>query len=496
MCVNCLTIKSPKLNSPNFIEGMDYIRITVPCGHCEECKDMKRQGVYVRLYYEFKECQLLNGVCLNLTLTYNNNCLPRIEHNGVSYPCFNTKDLQKYFKRIRKFFSDKGIEMPFTYFVAYELGGKTHRPHYHVLFFIKRRMPAWDIKLFIRVMHEKWQYGYTSVGKLGAIVKSAHALNYAAKYVAKDAYDDTWYYPLIKDIEECYGKGDALNWYKRALSGRFLASRGLGLFALRDNQMWRLHRLEIMAPYDGKMQSLPLPLYLDRKLHYDVLYRNRVNGLFSDTRQSPDDVPTYVLNQSGMYYIKQRFDKKLSYLTDRLKEFLNTSYTNEFIENSCRCLCNCSVADVRKLLSDYAAQAPLERVAAYQILYLHRRDYGAAFDDCVEVSSSDMLCDYMTLCSASVRYDIGECREYKWDFLEKYYNTPYSRDANIQVYRQHSTAMHYEMFALNADVFSFISFYLSQCHKHDYELKVNANKSYSYRKSIREMAIDQYLNMS
>lgn len=492
MCINCLNLTNPKRNSPHFLEGVDYNNITVPCGHCEECKDLKRQGVYVRLYYEYQDCFALGGFCINLTLTYAPNCLPYVEVDEKKYPCFCVSDVQKYFKRIRKHFSDNGMEFPFTYFVAMEFGGKTHRPHYHVLFFVKRRVHPSSIKYFIHVCRDKWQLGFTSCGRLGALVKSPAALNYAAKYVAKDAYEDSWYLPLIKELRErYYGKGnEAYSHYKRALSGRFLASRGLGLFCLRANTAYRLHNLECLLPMDGELKSVPLPLYLDRKLHYDVLYRDRLTGLFSDTRKKEDDVPTYVLNDKGMYFIKQRWQKKLEYATNRLKEFINTGYTNEFLENSCRCMCNSSINEIRELIKGFN----LERLAAYEILYLNRRDYGTAYDDCVHVTSGDMLCDYMTMCTASVRYDIGEQVPYKWDFFQKFYNTPYSRDANVQVYRQHVSAAQKEFISINSNVFSFISFYLSQCHKHDYELKIAAKKSYVYRKSLRDMVIDQLVN--
>lgn len=478
MCINCKTIKSPKVESPHYVDGVDYHTLNVPCGHCEECKDLKRQGVYVRLFYEFQETYALNGYTVNITLTYNNDNLPYVEvpdENGeIEYfPCFNVNDIQKYIKRIRKSLSDRGfVDVYFTYFCAMELGGKTHRPHYHLLFFVKCSKMC--VSAFVRTIREKWTLGYTACGNQGALVKDARMLNYAAKYVAKDAFEDEWYQPVLNRLKRFIKPKDKdlFNHIRKCLSGRFLASRGLGLYALKASDAYRLHRLQITVPVEGHETVVPLPLYLDRKLHYDVLYRDRVTGLVSDTRQKDDDVPTYVLNDVGMYYIKDRFKVKLEFITNRLKQFLNEHYSSELLENACKCCCNCSISELRKLIGSFFN---LERLAAYSILYMHRRDYGTAYKDYDFVSSSDMLCDYMTLCNCSYRYFVGE------------YGAPYSDDANINAYRAHSSSAQREFSAVNANIFSFISYYNSQCSKHQYELKLEANKSYVYRKSLCDM---------
>lgn len=476
MCVAPISIKNPKVNSPHFLPGVDPVTIIVPCGHCEECKSAKRQAIYTRLYYEYKECELLNGYCMNITLTYAPSSLPHVSFKSVDYPCFCAKDIQNYIKRIRKHFSDKGIECPFTYFCSMELGGKTHRPHYHVLFFVKSPNVCWTY--FNLVLKSKWNFGFTACGRLGPRVQSPQALNYAAKYVAKDAYEDEWYLPLINKIKEHYeGDKETINYYKRSLSGRYLCSRGLGLYCLTFNDANRLHRQECLLPTDKGFKSMPLPLYLDRKLHYNVYYRDRLTGYLNTERVKDDDVPTYVLNSDGFYYIKNRWKTKHTYMVNRLKEFINSNYTNQNIENDCYSMLGDNVADVRAFVKSFN----LERLAAYQMLYLHRRDYGLIYHDYVHVTLDDMFSDFVTLCNSSYRFYVGE--ELEGDAL-KNIQRPYSLDANVRAYRYNSACLRSEFFGVDCDLFNFISYYLSQCHKVSHAKKVEVSKAYTYRKSL------------
>lgn len=476
MCASPITIKNPKINSPHFLPGVDPVTITVPCGHCEDCKAAKRQAIYTRLYYEYKECELVNGYCINITLTYAPQSLPHVSFDGVDYPCFCAKDIQNYIKRIRKHFADKGIDCPFTYFCSMELGGTTHRPHYHVLFFVKASNVCWTY--FKLIANLKWTFGFRAHGRLGARVVSPKALNYAAKYVAKDAFEDDWYLPLITQLKECYkGDKDTFNFYKRALSGRFLCSRGLGLYCLSFNDANRLHRQECLLPTDKGFKSSPLPLYLDRKLHYQVYYRDKQTGYLYTERKSSDDVPTYVLNTSGFYYIKNRWQTKHTYLVNRLKEFINTNYSNPIIENACYSILGGSVSDIRVFVKSFN----LERLAAYQMLYLHRRDYGLIANEDVYVTLDDMLSDYVTLSSSSYRFYVGE--EFEGDVLRNI-QRPYSIDANVLAYRLNASSVRKEFLGVDCDLFTFISYYLSQCHKVEHAKKVEVSKAYTYRKSL------------
>ena len=104
MCCSPIKIRNPKCGRPHFIPGVDPEYITVPCGHCEECKTKKRQAIYTRLYYEWQDAMSKNGYCINITLTYRDDCILRLDAGNHTYCVFNVADVQKWLKRVRKSF--------------------------------------------------------------------------------------------------------------------------------------------------------------------------------------------------------------------------------------------------------------------------------------------------------------------------------------------------------------------------------------------------------
>lgn len=89
--------------------------IDLPCGRCVGCYKDRAEAWAVRCYHE----STLHAQTCFATLTYRDPCPPK-----VSKP-----DLQAFFKRLR----NDGTK--FRYFACGEYGGRTRRPHYHVLFF-------------------------------------------------------------------------------------------------------------------------------------------------------------------------------------------------------------------------------------------------------------------------------------------------------------------------------------------------------------------------
>lgn len=97
---------------------------TVPCGKCAACRcDYSREWAN-RMILELAD----HDKALFLTLTYNNEHLP-ISDKG--FPTLDKRDLQLFFKRLRKYFSGTSIR----YYIAGEYGSKTHRPHYHAIIY-------------------------------------------------------------------------------------------------------------------------------------------------------------------------------------------------------------------------------------------------------------------------------------------------------------------------------------------------------------------------
>lgn len=220
----------------------------VRCGKCRECRQAKSLSWKVRNYFEAKRIQRLGGFMVYVTLTYNNDNVPKFNpmesllsretsefplhffadkfkepHVAAcrDYLCFRHSDLQKYLKAIRQQFVRDGIG-DFRYFFASEFGGDydymddyghrrhaTHRPHYHGLFFVNESPERFER---VRdVIASKWKFGdvtFTqdpndSTAPFGLVKlkgKSDSALSdflspamYVAKYVGKESYDPYLY---------------------------------------------------------------------------------------------------------------------------------------------------------------------------------------------------------------------------------------------------------------------------------------------------------------
>lgn len=76
-----------------------------------------------------------------ITLTYDTDFVP-ISKNG--FMSLNKRDVQLFLKRLRKKCNDS--EHPIKYYAVGEYGGKTKRPHYHIILFnakLPEIQPAW-----------------------------------------------------------------------------------------------------------------------------------------------------------------------------------------------------------------------------------------------------------------------------------------------------------------------------------------------------------------
>lgn len=94
--------------------------VTVPCGRCLPCLINKRSDWSFRLEQEFKASQS----AIFVTLTYDTKHCP-------SDGSLNKKHVQLYLKRLRK----KDGTNKIRYYAVGEYGGKSGRPHYHLLLF-------------------------------------------------------------------------------------------------------------------------------------------------------------------------------------------------------------------------------------------------------------------------------------------------------------------------------------------------------------------------
>lgn len=134
----------------------------VPCSTCPNCRKRKISGWSFRIMEEFK--QSYNGYFI--TLTYDTRCVP-ITESGQMQLC--KSDVQKFFKRLRKASTKNGLSF-IKYYAVGEYGGRTNRPHYHIIIFNVQR----------ELIQKAWNMGNVHYGEI-----SEASVGYTLKYVCK-----------------------------------------------------------------------------------------------------------------------------------------------------------------------------------------------------------------------------------------------------------------------------------------------------------------------
>jgi len=152
-----------KCDSPIDVQSEHGI-IQVACGNCPPCK-RKRTAMWV---FRLSEEDKISSSSHFVTLTYTADTIP-ITKNG--FRTLDKKDLQKFFKRLRKLCTNK-----IKYYAVGEYGTKNKRPHYHAIIFnvdnIEYFAKAWNLNTE--------QIGNVHVGKV-----EGASITYTMKYIDK-----------------------------------------------------------------------------------------------------------------------------------------------------------------------------------------------------------------------------------------------------------------------------------------------------------------------
>lgn len=146
----------------------------VPCGKCPDCKARRASGWSFRLMQEEK----ISISAHFITLTYDTKHVP-IARSG--YMDLSKRHVQLFFKRLRKLHSDDlngnersngntNTRWPIKYYAVGEYGGRTWRPHYHILIFNAN----------IKLIQPAWQLGQVHYGTV-----SGASIGYTLKYISK-----------------------------------------------------------------------------------------------------------------------------------------------------------------------------------------------------------------------------------------------------------------------------------------------------------------------
>lgn len=230
-----------------FRQGLHDDIVQVPCGCCDECLAERSRHWAERCALEAKKSK--NNYFV--TLTYNDDQVPQ---EGVS-----TKALSNFMRKLRKFFP--GVKIRF--FGCGEYGGKTFRPHYHVILFncplddlsevfleekngrlVAHRIGELDYRcLYSDKIHQAWD----RKGNISVALFSFATACYVAQYVTKKS---------TRDLKKFY-KMFSCNREFVQMSRR----PGIGGDSLDDADYTNDC---IICPGDGKAHVTCIPRYFDK----------------------------------------------------------------------------------------------------------------------------------------------------------------------------------------------------------------------------------------
>lgn len=281
MCTSPRIIKNPR---KQFIPYVDREYIKVPCGHCLECRNKKRNELYFLAYFEYLFAKYSGGFTQFFTLTYDDAHLPTFGFR----PCFNYEDVQKYLYRVRS--SSKrvfGKDFKFRFLLTCEYGHLNKRPHYHLLLFVQS--PCNHYK-FRNILKSCWFGGFSfgSWDNFGE-VNRPNGIRYVTKYVCKDTFDDADEKKWLDSLKDDREIPLRLYYMARRHTAQCKHSKKFGYCALdhilKDSSVIPEHYLtsfdhilkngEILAPVgdNGIPEFVSLPRTLYRRLFYFVTWR-------------------------------------------------------------------------------------------------------------------------------------------------------------------------------------------------------------------------------
>lgn len=222
--------------SPIFVKTKTA-RIPVPCGKCPSCTARRASGWSFRLMQQ----ELKSKSAHFITLTYDTKFVPITNSGRLSV---DLRDLQLFFKRLRKHHGPPGFNKarPIKYYACAEYGGKTWRPHYHILLF----------NAFEADVIRSWPFGRVHFGTVtGASV--AYSLKYMSKRGKIPAFDGD-------DRTKEFG----------------VMSKGIGINYLTENmRAWHKQDANNRMYLNSDGKKVGMPRYYKEKL-YDEFEREMI----------------------------------------------------------------------------------------------------------------------------------------------------------------------------------------------------------------------------
>lgn len=395
----------------------------VPCGKCEECRDVQKSAWSFRLCAEIESCKSKGWKVGFCTLTYSPENLPYLDKKffkpGSStyfqdIPCFNRSHVRDYIHALRNWFFKEYQVKSVKYMVVSEYGTTTARPHYHLLLawppvgfsrvrdvsgrFVKEGCRFVRERCFIdgSVVHawlkKHWSYGFLLPqnfeggfrNKNGVCVeiKSFEVLNagvFAARYAAKYVCKDLRFPELLKpeDFESELTDDDikAL----KDVSPFHMQSQSLGLSLIKNATPSQLVQLmESGYCFDCETEYKQLPVYLKNRILFSPEYH-----LFEEIDQDTGEVviKRLVRRKATKFFVdhyEEIYERKVSAYQDvinevmRLDFWLSRGVSAETAENFVN-----GVKSASCLFRDFSPR----KAAEYYLSY-----YGVDYAECYDIA--------------------------------------------------------------------------------------------------------------
>lgn len=155
-----------KCLKPFTVKNKHGSHVPVPCGKCPACMARRTSGWSFRLMQEDKVAVTSQFI----TLTYDTSHVPL---SGNGFMDLRKRDVQLFFKSLRKWHQGKlDAEAPgIRYYIVGEYGGKTMRPHYHIILF----------NALLDGIQPAWKLGHVHYGSVNGA-----SVGYCLKYMMKE----------------------------------------------------------------------------------------------------------------------------------------------------------------------------------------------------------------------------------------------------------------------------------------------------------------------
>ncbi|OBQ38073.1 MAG: hypothetical protein AN484_24540 [Aphanizomenon flos-aquae WA102] len=194
---------------------------------------------------------------LFVTLTYNDEHIKRSKNN---YKNLDKKDLQKFFKRLRKLTNEK-----IKYYAVGEYGTQNMRPHYHIILFNSSS----------EIIQRAWNLDNKVIGNIyiGSVTEAS--IGYTLKYMCKGGKipqhknDDRQkeFSVMSKGLGANYLTEQMINWHKADLTKRMYVP-------MKDNKkiaMPRYYKDKIYSEKEKQKVAISIKEIAEKQVNEEML---------------------------------------------------------------------------------------------------------------------------------------------------------------------------------------------------------------------------------